>query len=75
MLKWEGSERWKMKVFVMGINGLRDGKRRVVVEEKWKRWGEKVLATKEKTCCDGEERLKEGEKTIKKILKRGVFSL
>ena len=55
-----GDDRWEMMVFVMGINGLRDAKRRVVVEEKWKRWGEKVLAIKENTCCDGEERLKEG---------------
>ena len=60
VLKWGGDDRWEMMVFVMGINGLRDAKRRVVVEEKWKRWGEKVLATKENTCCDGEERLKEG---------------
>lgn len=55
-----GDDRWEMMVFVMRINGLSDGKRRVVVEEKWKRWGEKVLATKENTCCDGEERLKKG---------------
>ena len=32
-----GDDRWEMMVFVMGINGLRDAKRRVVVEEKWKR--------------------------------------
>lgn len=37
-----------MMVFVMGINGLRDGKRRVCWErKKWKRWGEKMLGQKE----------------------------
>ena len=60
MLKWGGDDRWEMMVFVMGINGLRDGKRRVVVEEKREKVGRKSVGAKGNTCCDGEERLKEG---------------